>query len=93
MEHIKVGKWGNSLAIRLPGKFAKKMGIKDGDLLPPEVLSYGAIIRAQLDAKREANRMTREEATAAMIESRKHFPKHLRPEDWKIDRSDPDMRG
>lgn len=93
MELLKVAKWGNSLAVRLPSKMVKEMGIKEGDLLPQEVLTGGAAIRARLAAEREATRMTREEATAAIREARKLFPKHLKPEDWKIDRNDPDMRG
>ena len=93
MEQFKIAKWGNSLAVRLPSKMIKAMGLKEGDLLPPEVLTGGAAIRAQLIAQREANKMTREEAVAAIREARKHFPKHLKPEDWKIDRNDPDMRG
>jgi antitoxin component of MazEF toxin-antitoxin module len=93
MEQFKVGKWGNSLAIRLPNKMAKTMGIKEGDLLPPEVFSYGAILRARLEAEREASRMTREEGLASIRAGRAKFPKDLKPEDWKIDRNDPDMRG
>jgi hypothetical protein len=27
----KVGRWGNSLAVRIPGKEAERLGIKDGD--------------------------------------------------------------
>ena len=91
MEHFKVGKWGNSLAIRLPYKFAKQMGIKEGDLLPAEVLSLGALLRARLEAEREGNRMTQEEATARIRAGRDRFPKNLRPEEWKIDRNDPDF--
>lgn len=93
MEQFKVAKWGNSLAVRLPRKLVKELGLKEGDLLPQEVLTGGAAIRARLLAEREAKKMTREEAIAAMREGRKHFPKDLRPEDWKIDRNDPDMRG
>lgn len=93
MKQFKIAKWGNSLAVRLPSKMVKAMGLKVGDLLPPEVLTGGAAIRARLEAEREANRKTREEATASIREARKLFPKHLRPEDWKIDRNDPDMRG
>ena len=93
MEQFKVAKWGNSLAVRLPSKMVKEMGIKKGDLLPPELLTGGAAIRARLEAQHESNKMTREEATEAIREARKHFPKHLKPEDWKIDRNDPDMRG
>ena len=93
MEHFKVARWGNSLAVRLPSKLVKQMGLKEGDLLPSEVITGPALLRARLEARREMNRMTPEEGLAAMIEARKHFPKDLRPEDWKIDRNDPDMRG
>jgi antitoxin MazE len=93
MEQFKIAKWGNSLAVRLPSKMVKAMGLKQGDLLPKEVLTGGAAIRARLEAKREASKMTREEAIAVMREAQKDFPKGLRPEDWKIDRNDPDMRG
>jgi antitoxin MazE len=93
MEQFKVAKWGNSLAVRLPSKFVKRLGLRVGDSIPAEMLTGGAAIRARLIAEREASKMTREEATSAMVEARKHFPKHLRPEDWKIDRNDPDTRG
>ena len=93
VEHFKVAKWGNSLAVRLPRKLVKEMGLKEGDLIPQEVVTRGGLIRARLAAQREANKMTRDEAEAAIREARKDFPKDLRPEDWKIDRNDPDMRG
>lgn len=93
MELLKVAKWGNSLAVRLPSKMVKEMGIKEGDLLPQEVLTGGAAIRARLQAEREMMRMTREEGLAAIREARKLFPKALKPEDWKIDHSADDMRG
>lgn len=93
MEHFKVAKWGNSLAVRLPRKMVKEMGLKEGDLLPQEVITRGALIRARLEAQRELNRMTPEEGRAAIIAGRRNFPKDLRPEDWKIDRNDPDARG
>jgi antitoxin MazE len=93
MENFKVAKWGNSLAIRLPSKLVKKTGIKEGDSLPPEVFSYGALLRARLEAEREQNKLTREEAMASIRARRAWFAKDLKPEDWKIDRNDPDTRG
>lgn len=93
MEQFRIAKWGNSLAVRIPSKMVKEMGLKEGDLLPPELLTGGAAIRARLERQREASKMTREEATAAIREARKLFPKDLKPEDWKIDRNSPDMRG
>ncbi len=83
MEFLKVAKWGNSLAIRIPSKMVKAMGIKEGDVLD----------RDQLDLRRDYKRMSREEALKIIQKARDEFPKGLKPEDWKIDRSDPDMRG
>ena len=93
MEQFKVAKWGNSLAVRLPRKMVKELGLKEGDLLPAEMLTGGAAIRARLEAEREANKMTREEADESIRQLRSKFPKNIKPEDWKIDRNDPDMRG
>jgi antitoxin MazE len=30
MMHTQIGKWGNSLAIRIPGSFAKDLELKEG---------------------------------------------------------------
>ena len=93
MEQFKVAKWGSSLAVRLPSTMVKRLGLKEGDLLPAEMLTGGAAIRARLEAEREASKMTREEADESIRRLRSKFPKNLKPEDWKIDRNDPDMRG
>jgi antitoxin component of MazEF toxin-antitoxin module len=93
MEQFKIAKWGNSYAIRIPSSLMKELGLKEGDPFPREYLSDGAALRAGLEAERERSRMTREAADAVMEEARRTFPKDLRPEDWKIDRNDPDMRG
>lgn len=93
MEQFKISKWGNSLAVRLPSKMVKRLGLKLGDTIPAEIIVGAAAISARLSAEREASRMSREEATTSIRASRKLFPKDLRPEDWKIDRNDPDMRG
>jgi antitoxin MazE len=83
MEHFKVAKWGNSLAIRIPSKMAKDMGLKQGDYVSRDFLAL----------RRARPKMTREEGMDAIREARKLFPKNLKPEDWKIDRNDPNMRG
>jgi antitoxin MazE len=93
MEQFKIAKWGNSLAVRLPNRMVKSMGLKEGGFLPAEVLLGSAAIRAKLIAEREASKMTREEAMESIREGRKKFPKDLKPEDWKIDRNAPDARG
>ena len=93
MEQFKVSKWGNSLAVRLPRSMVKRLDLRVGESIPAGLITGSEALRAQLEAERIAQTMTREEAQAAMIEARKEFPKHLRPEDWKIDRNSPDMRG
>jgi antitoxin component of MazEF toxin-antitoxin module len=93
VEHFKIAKWGNSFAVRIPAKMMKEMGLKEGDFLPREHLTKGEALRAELIAERERNKMTREEGLASIRAARKLFPKDLKPEDWKIDRNAPDMRG
>ena len=34
---LMVSKWGNSLAVRLPAESAKKIGVREGDMLIAEV--------------------------------------------------------
>ena len=83
MEQFKVSKWGNSLAIRIPAKLAKEMGLNAGDYVSRDILAL----------RRRPAKLSQEEAMAAIREARKLFPKELKPDDWKIDRNDPDMRG
>lgn len=80
---MKVSKWGNSLAIRIPAKLARELGLKEGDYVSQETLAL----------RRQPPKKTQVEAMAAIREARKLFPKHLKPEDWKVDHNDPDMRG
>ena len=93
MEQFKVTKWGNSLAVRLPSSMVKRLRLEVGESIPAGLVIGSDELRTQLEAERMAKMMTREEATARIREARKLFPKHLKPEDWKIDRNDPDMRG
>jgi antitoxin component of MazEF toxin-antitoxin module len=92
MEQFKVAKWGNSLAVRLPNKWVKRLGIHQGDTIPAELLFGSTAIRARLEAEREASKMTQEEGEAR-IRERWKTPSNLRPDDWKVDRNDPEMRG
>lgn len=93
MEQFKVAKWGNSFAIRIPSSLIKELGLKEGDPFPWQSLSNGAALRARLKAERERSMMTPDEADVVMRKAAKEFPKHLSPEDWKIDRNSGDMRG
>lgn len=79
MSEFKVGKWGNSLAIRIPAGVAKELGLKEGDTVSQDVLRLRKVIP----------RIDRQEAIEQMRNTRWKLP-----EDWKIDRNDPDtMRG
>jgi antitoxin MazE len=40
-----VGKWGNSLAVRLPGAFAKDLGLKEGMELEISLANGGLLLR------------------------------------------------
>jgi antitoxin MazE len=83
MDLLKVAKWGNSLAIRIPTKMAKEMGIREGDIVRRDLLAL----------RRNLPKYSREEALEIIRKAREEFPQGLKPEDWKIDRNDPDMRG
>jgi antitoxin MazE len=40
-----IGKWGNSLAVRLPGAFAKDLGLKEGMELDISLANGGLLLR------------------------------------------------
>jgi len=78
MELLKVAKWGNGLAVRLPAKLAKELGLQEGDLVKRDVLAL----------RKALPKMTREEALAGITAMQRPLPK-----DWKIDRNAGDIRG
>lgn len=41
---VMVSKWGNSLAVRLPAKLGKRLGVAEGDTLIAEVSADGRLI-------------------------------------------------
>jgi antitoxin MazE len=43
---LRVAKWGNGLAVRLPADSAKRLGVRAGDALVAEVSSDGRLILA-----------------------------------------------
>ena len=45
---LPVGRWGNSLAVRIPAKLARELGVGEGSLLQAQVLGPA---RVQLSAK------------------------------------------
>ena len=77
MNMMKVSKWGNSLAVRLPADLIRELNLKEGDYVARDKL---AIYKAR-------KRMTREEALKVMEESRLALP-----EGYKFDREDANAR-
>jgi antitoxin MazE len=78
MGMMKVSRWGNSLAIRLPVELVRELDVKEGDYVEHDRLAL----------RRSPAKMTRDEALAAIKTMRQKMPT-----DWKLDRNDPDMRG
>jgi antitoxin MazE len=76
---MKVSKWGNSLAIRIPVEMAEKLGIKEGDEL---IEQPGFAEEKQVLLTRKK---TREERLARLAEIRKTVKW---PEDYKFDREE-----
>jgi antitoxin MazE len=79
---MQIGKWGNSLAVRLPREVVEKFGLKEGDMLDT------AIIEAALA---EAGRSAKLERRMAALEEigKRQFPL---PPDYKFDRDDANWR-
>jgi antitoxin MazE len=75
---MKVSKWGNSLAVRLPAKLVQQLGLKEGDFVG----------QGQLQLYKSRPKMTREEALEVMRNSRWQLP-----EDYKFDREEANSRG
>jgi antitoxin MazE len=77
---MKVAKWGNSLAIRLPAGLVKALKIKEGDDIEVDVAG-----RRQLDVRRK------EDVRAMLIRLRKYRGRI--PADFKFDRLEANERG
>jgi antitoxin MazE len=75
---MKISKWGNSLAIRLPAELVDKLGVKEGD----EIDAVPGMSEETVTFKR---RKTREELWARIEEIRKNSPI---PADYKFKRED-----
>jgi antitoxin MazE len=76
---MKVAKWGNSLAIRIPKDVAAALGLSEGDEVELEPGRIGLL--------RLNRQMTREEALEALKQSR-----GLLPEGYRFDRDEANAR-
>jgi antitoxin MazE len=81
---MKVSKWGNSLAIRLPADLVERLGVKEGD----EIYTIPGL--AEDAAVKIARKLTREERLERLREVSK---KVEWPADYKFDRDEANSRG
>lgn len=77
---MKVARWGNSLAVRLPADLVQSMGLIEGDEIIVRNAAPKELALMREDARQRA---------LARIAARRW----VLPPDWKIDRNDPDERG
>jgi antitoxin MazE len=82
-EIMKVSKWGNSLAIRLPADVAAKLGVKEGDEL------YSIPGMGEEQSVKIARKVTRDERLHRLQEFRKTVKW---PDDYKFDREEANSR-
>jgi antitoxin MazE len=61
-----IGRWGNSLAVRLPGAYVKDLGLSEGTELEISAVGGGLLLRP---AKRE---YSLEELVAQITEENRH---------------------
>jgi antitoxin MazE len=76
---MRVSKWGNSLAIRIPRDVAEALGLKEGDDV--------ALVPGEARALRLDRQLRREEALEGIKELRRPLP-----EGWKFDRDEANAR-
>lgn len=76
-----VAKWGNSLAVRIPAKLVKEMGLKEGDKVRLAEAADGGL------AVERGKPMTKAEGLAKMAAARL-----VLPSDYKFDRDEANSR-
>jgi antitoxin MazE len=76
---MRVSKWGNGLAIRLPASVVEALGLKEGDEVEVHVVGERAF---DIDRDRSRERA---------LERIRTFRKKL-PADWKLDREEANGR-
>jgi antitoxin MazE len=79
---IQIGRWGNSLAVRLPKRLVERLRLKEGDEIDGD-----AIEKALGEADREALERRRDEAIKRIAARRRPLPA-----DYKFDREEANAR-
>jgi antitoxin MazE len=79
---MQIGRWGNSLAVRLPKSLVDRFSLSEGDELD------SAAIEAALETlQADELKLQREQALREIAETRWTLPK-----DWKFDREEANAR-
>jgi antitoxin MazE len=79
---MQIGKWGNSLAVRLPREIVERFDLKEGDTFDTQGIEMA------LEATRAADVQARRDAAMEEI-SKRAF---ALPPDWKFDREEANWR-
>ncbi len=79
---LQIGRWGNSLAVRLPKAVVERLKLKEGDEIDSSVIE-----RALEAADREALERRRDEAMKRIAAQRRPLPP-----DYKFDRDEANWR-
>ena len=79
---IQIGKWGNSLAVRLPKEIVERLQLREGDTIDAQAIE-SALVHASRVADKERRRLALEEIR------RRRTPL---PADWKFDRDEANWR-
>jgi antitoxin MazE len=79
---LQIGKWGNSLAVRLPREIVERFNLSEGDSID------ASLIEAALTEGEQQDRQARREAALAEIRRRRR----PLPADWKFDRDEANWR-
>lgn len=85
---MKVARWGNSLAVRIPADVVGTMGLKEGDHVEV-ILKHTDGFEDNLDKLDQMNQLARRNAALTRMDARRW----VLPPNWKIDRDDPFERG
>jgi antitoxin MazE len=76
---MRVAKWGNSLAIRIPASVVEALELKDGDQVEVHIVGERAF------------NLSRDQGCERALERIRAFRKPL-PPDWKFDRDEANAR-
>ena len=79
---IQIGRWGNSLAVRLPKRLVERLNLKEGD-----EIDFASIERALAAADRDLSERRRDEAMERIMGRRRPLPT-----DYRFDREEANAR-